>query len=95
MLRLATLAILLPALIFATVETLRGRPLNALGGIWWFIYLIGLCALSALIGDGRPYAASMLGQLVSIGLYALLIFPLAVRSRLPQVDPQAQRFMED
>ena len=94
-LRLATLAILLPTLIFAAVETLRGRSLNLLGGIWWFIYLIGLCALSALIGDGRPYAASMSGQLLSVGLYALLIFPLAVRSRLPEVAPQAQSLMDD
>ncbi|MDG2051110.1 MAG: APC family permease [Myxococcota bacterium] len=94
-LRLATLAILLPAVIFAIAEAARGRRVNAPGGVWWFVYLAGLCALSALIGDGRPYAASMSGQLLTVGLYALLVFPLAVRSRLPEASPQATRLMEN
>ncbi|MDG2334341.1 MAG: APC family permease [Myxococcota bacterium] len=86
---LAALAIAVPSLGFVLIEGARGRAVQWRGGMWWFVYLGGLTLLSGLIGDGRPYAWPMQWQLLGVAVFALAVFPIAIRSRLKQVAPEA------
>ena len=67
----------------------RGRDVELVGVLWWFLYLAGLSLIAWL---GTPTARPLLSptqQLVVTALFALAVFPLAVRSRLPQPSPHA------
>jgi amino acid transporter len=72
-LRGAVLVVLVPALGFLWLEQRRGRAHQAQAGLWWFLYLGGIVAITA---PSLPLG----WQLGSLALWALLVFPLAVRS---------------
>ncbi|MCT0219670.1 APC family permease [Synechococcus sp. CS-1329] len=93
-LRGAVLIVLLPAIGFVLLA-LRGRqhehhseavqthaPLNLRQGLWWFLYLGGLVAITA-------WPLQLSAELILLGVWALLVFPLAVGSRLSAVSPWA------
>jgi hypothetical protein len=58
-------------------------------GAWWFLYLGGITFASYLFGSGRPYPLDQGSQLFLLSGFALLVFPLAVNSHLPQPSPHA------
>lgn len=78
---------LLPALLFVILR--RGRNVDLGGSLWWFVYLAGL-SLIAWLGTptARPFLPP-LHQLAVAALFALAVFPLAVRSRLLDPSPYA------
>ncbi len=86
----AVALVLGPALLFNLLQARRGRPLQARSGAWWWLYLGGMLAIGELIGPGRPLAWSSGAQAAVVAGFALLVFPAAVASRLPQVSPDAR-----
>jgi amino acid transporter len=86
-LRLAVPLVLVPALLFLVIR--RGRDVELAGALWWFLYLAGL-SLICWLGTASPRALlSQSQQLVVTAGFALAVFPLAVRSRLPLPSPHA------
>jgi amino acid transporter len=94
-LRGASLIVLLPAIAFVLLA-LRGQPhgdgqsgepphapLNLRQGLWWFLYLGGLVAITA-------WPLELAAELILLAAWALLVFPLAVHSRLAVVSPWAR-----
>ena len=90
----AVLAILIPSVLFLCVEWGRGRAVQFWGGTWWFVYLAGLCLAAGLFGDNRPFMLPFVWQMTVVGVFAVAIFPLAVRTRLERVAPEAEVAME-
>ncbi|MCS5706228.1 APC family permease [Synechococcus sp. FGCU-3] len=78
---------LAPAAVFVLLHHRSARvgaaPLDLRAGLWWGPYLIGILAISLSVKPLVP-------QLALLGAWALVILPLAVRSRLPQPSPWAQ-----
>jgi len=93
-LRLATVAIVLPSLVFLAVERWRGQAVQFSAGAWWFVYLAGLCLAAGLLGEGRPLQLPTFWQQLIVAVFALGVFPLAVSSRLERVAPEGRRMME-
>lgn len=77
-LRGACLIVLVPAAVFAMTDRQQLRQ-----GLWWFLYLGGLVAITAL-------ALELPIELTALAAWALLVFPLATGSRLAQAHPGAQ-----
>ncbi len=86
-LQLAVPLILLPSLGYLLVCGAGGVEFRA--GAWWFLYLGGITFASYLFGSGRPYELDQGSQLFLLSVFALLVFPMAVNSRLPQPSPHA------
>ena len=86
-LQLAVPLILLPSLGYLLVCGADGVEFRA--GAWWFLYLGGITFASYLFGSGRPYELDQGSQLFLLSVFALLVFPMAVNSRLPQLSPHA------
>ena len=93
-LMVAVLAILIPSVLFLCIEWSRGRAVQFWGGTWWFVYLGGLCLAAGLFGDNRPFMLPFVWQMTVVGVFAVAIFPLAVRTRLERVAPEAEVTME-
>lgn len=85
-LRGAVVVVLVPALVFLLLMRLRQQPHQARQGLWWFLYLGGIVAITA-----PPLPLGW--QLTSLALWALVVFPLAVSSAPGQAhqSPDAQR----
>lgn len=81
-LRLAVPLVLLPGLAFALLCHQQANQLT--GGAWWLPYLAGLALLAWLAEPTSPLPLAALPQLGAVGLFALALFPLAVRSRLAE-----------
>ena len=86
-LQLAVPLILLPSLGYLLVCGAGEVEFRA--GAWWFLYLGGITFASYLFGPGRPYELDQGSQLFLLSVFALLVFPMAVNSRLPQLSPHA------
>jgi amino acid transporter len=86
-LQLAVPLILVPSLGYLLVCGGAGVEFRA--GAWWFLYLGGITFASYLFGSGRPYPLDQGSQLFLLSGFALLVFPLAVNSHLPQPSPHA------
>ena len=86
----ATAAILLPTIVFLAVQWARGSHAELRNGCWWIFYLIGLLILTEILipRSGTPSPISI--QLLSVGAFALGIFPFAVNSRLGKPSPDAR-----
>ena len=81
-----------PALLFALLQRRTPGPgsgLEAKHGSWWFLYLGGLLAFAELGASGRPLAGAEPLQLLLVAGFALAIYGLAVRSRLPVASAAA------
>ena len=79
-----------PALLFALLQRRAPSPgLEAKHGGWWFLYLGGLLAFAELGARGRPLAGAEPLQLLLVAGFALAIYGLAVRSRLPEASAAA------
>ena len=79
-----------PALLFALLQRRgAGRALEAKHGGWWFLYLGGLLAFAELGANSRPLAGAEPLQLLLVAAFALAIYGLAVRSRLPEASAAA------
>ena len=83
----AILLVVAPALLFGLLQSRSQRTLNAKSGCWWFLYLGGLLCIAEFSKDGP-------GQLVLVALFALAVFPMAVRARLPRASAEAQVAVE-
>ena len=90
----AVALVVLPSLLFGLVQQRSGQQLDAAAGSWWFLYLGGLLLIAELSGRTGVLPGGEGGQLVLTALFALLIFPLAVRSRLPRTSEEAQVAVE-
>ena len=86
----ASAAILLPVLLYLSVEWGRGRVMELRHGFWWFAYIVGLLILAEVVAprSGAPFP--IWAQLSLVGAFALLIYPFAVKSRLEVPSPDAQ-----
>jgi amino acid transporter len=84
-LRLAVPMVLAPALLFLIIR--RGRDAEIGGALWWFLYLAGLSLISWLGTSSARPLLSPSQQLVVAAMFALAVFPLAVRSRLLLPSP--------
>lgn len=49
-------------------------------GLWWFLYLGGIVAITAI-------ELNLTAQLTVLAIWALVVFPIATSSRLPQLQP--------
>jgi amino acid transporter len=85
----AVALVLLPALLFCGLQRQRGHAIDARHGAWWVLYLGGLLGIAELTAPGRPLPLGTGPQLLLVAGFALLVFPLAVRSRLPRVSADA------
>ena len=83
----AILLVVAPALLFGLLQNRNQRTLDAQSGWWWFLYLGGLLLIAECSKDGP-------GQLVLVALFALAVFPVAVRTRLPRASTEAQVAVE-
>ena len=83
-----------PALLFALLQRHHGRRLDGAEGCWWFAYLGGLLLIAELTGTNAPLPGGEPGQLLVAAVFALALFPVAVRSRLPRASDEAQVAME-
>lgn len=90
----ATLAIVLPALVFLIIEWWCGRAVQFWGGAWWLVYLGGMCLIAGFFGDNRPLSLPVAWQLLAVGAFAAAVFPFAVSSRLERISPEGERMME-
>ena len=90
----ATLAIIVPSLVFFVVEWWRGQKVQFWNGAWWLLYLGGLCLATGLLAENRPLHLSTLWQHIVVGAFAVGVFPLAVRSRLDQIAPEGEQMLE-
>ena len=86
--------VVVPSLLFGLLERQRGQALDANCGSWWFVYLGGLVLIAELSGPQRPLPGGDAGQLLIAALFALVIFPIAVRTRLPRASSEAQVALE-
>jgi amino acid transporter len=77
-LRGASLIVLVPAGLFALADRQQLRQ-----GLWWFLYLGGIVAITAI-------ELGLITQLSVLAAWALVVFPIATRSRLAQAHPDAQ-----
>lgn len=79
----AVVLVVVPSLLFGLLQCRSRRPLQAASGCWSFLYLGGLLLIAELTQDGPR-------QLLLVTLFALVVFPLAVRARLPKASTEAQ-----
>ena len=86
----AVTLVVIPSLLFGLVQRKRGGGLDAASGCWWFLYLGGLLLLAELSGTGGLIPGGEPGQLLLVAAFALAIFPVAVRSRLPRPSSAAE-----
>ena len=86
-LRFAVPLVLLPSLLFVCIR--RGRDVELAGSLWWLFYLLGLSLITWLGSAPLHPLLSSPQQLLVVALFALGVFPLAVRSRLPLPSPHA------
>jgi hypothetical protein len=75
--------VVVPSLLFGLLQSRSQQTLHAGSGSWWFLYLGGLLLIAELSQGGA-------GQLVLVALFALAVFPIAVRARLPRASAEAQ-----
>jgi len=90
----AVALVLLPALLFGLQQRRKLHTLDASGGGWWFAYLGGLLLIAELSSPGRLLPGGEAGQLLITAAFALVIFPIAVRARLPRASSEAQVAVE-
>ena len=77
-LRGASLIVLVPAGLFAMADRQHLRH-----GLWWFLYLGGIVAITCV-------PLGLLAQLAALAIWALVVFPIATSSRLPQLQPMVE-----
>ena len=77
-LRGASLIVLVPAGLFALADRQQLRH-----GLWWFLYLGGIVAITSV-------PLGLLAQLAALASWALVVFPIATSSRLPQLQPMVE-----
>jgi amino acid transporter len=90
----AVTLVVLPALLFGLLQRQRGQSLNAGCGSWWFVYLGGLVLIAEISGPQRLLPGGDASQLLITALFALVIFPIAVGTRLPRASSEAQVAVE-
>jgi hypothetical protein len=91
----AVALVLLPAGVFAALQTRQGHSIDGRHGAWWVLYLGGLLGIAELTGAGRLLPLGTGAQLLLVAAFALAVFPLAVHSRLPRVAAQARVSLGD
>jgi amino acid transporter len=77
-LRGASLIVLVPAGVFALAD--RQQLCH---GLWWFLYLGGIVAITNI-------ELNLTTQLTVLAIWALVVFPIATSSRLPQLHPMVE-----
>ena len=82
--------ILVPTILFLVPQWLRGHHLELRNGLWWIAYLAGLLAILWVTAPEGIYPLPLRPQMLIAALFALVIFPIAVASRLERVSPDAQ-----
>lgn len=85
----ASAAILIPALVYLTLQRGRGAG-EWRHGLWWLGYVTGLLILAEVVTprSGSPLPSWL--QLSLVGAFALAIFPIAVKARLATPFPDAR-----
>ncbi len=86
----ASAAIIIPALLYLSVLWGRGQVMEIRNGLWWLAYVIGLLILAEVVTPRTGTPLPMVAQLTLVGVFALVIFPFAVNSRLARPSPEAQ-----
>lgn len=89
----ALAAVLVPGAVFVAVDRWSHQgpgapPLDLRNGLWWGPYLLGILAIT---GGIQPLAL----QLLLLTIWALVMLPVAVRSRLPRPSAWAQISLDD
>jgi amino acid transporter len=89
-LKLAIPFILIPSFVY--LLTKRRENIELKSGIWWFIYLLGVGLAAYLIGPSRLFRLNFSMQLFILAVFALMIFKMALGSRLlkPSSDAMVQ-----
>jgi amino acid transporter len=90
----AVTLVVVPALLFGLLQRRRGQSLNAGSGSWWFVYLGGLVLIAEISGPQRLLPGGDASQLLITALFALVIFPIALVTRLPRASSEAQVAVE-
>ena len=81
---------LVPTGVFVLLNSRGGQPapLDLQAGLWWLPYLGGILGITLAVKPLVP-------QLTLLTAWALVLFPVAVGSRLPQASPWAQVTLPD
>ena len=82
--------IVLPTILFLIPQWFRGRPLELRNGLWWIVYLGGLVAILCVTDQAGWYPLAIRPQMILSALFALVIFPIAVASRLENISPESE-----
>lgn len=85
----AVLVIGIPSLIYALYCWWRGAAIEMRSGAWWGLYLGVLMLDLELFSPGQPYELGSIAHLLVLAGLSLLVLPIAVRTALPQVSPEA------
>ena len=85
----AVLAIGAPSLIYALYCWRRGAAIEMRSGAWWALYLGVLLLDLELFSTGQPLELGTIAHLLVLAGLSLLVLPIAVRTALPQVSPDA------
>ena len=85
----AVLVIGVPSLIYALYCWRRGAAIEMRSGAWWGLYLGVLLLDLELFSAGQPLELGTIAHLLVLAGLSLLVLPIAVRTALPQVSPDA------
>jgi amino acid transporter len=83
-------SIALPTILFLIPQWFRGRLLDLRNGLWWIAYLGGLIVILCVTDKTGCYPMPVRAQMIVAALFALIIFPIALASRLEKVSPEAE-----
>jgi hypothetical protein len=68
---------------------MRGGSLDLRNGLWWILYLGGILAILFMIDTRGWYPLPLKEQMIISAIFSLIVFSIAVASRLKLVSPEA------
>jgi amino acid transporter len=95
---LAVSSIVVPTILFLILQCLRGRQLELRNGLWWILYLGGLIVILCVTEKNGWLPLPIREQMIISAFFALMIFPIAVASRLERIslkEVEAMAFYKD
>ena len=81
--------VVIPTILFLIPKGIRGGALDLQNGLWWILYLGGILAILLLIDTKGWHPLPVPQQMIISAVFSLIVFPIAVASRLKEVSPEA------
>jgi amino acid transporter len=81
--------VVIPTILFLIPRGMRGGSLDLRNGLWWILYLGGILAILFMIDTRGWYPLPLKEQMIISAIFSLIVFSIAVASRLKLVSPEA------